>query len=123
MPVFTRENVTPSYIENTTMQKVYMDGIHRTYEITPVSGYVLHDRASDWDDPMTGYERGYTVGTCSCAANYDFTPRAVTVTDRNGVSMEVTGYGDREFFAIPENTAPENNIFGGGDNEPEHEVM
>ena len=114
----TYEDVVPSLIANTTMRKLFINGVHRTYNITPIAGYVLHDNARDWEEmnpenpEETIFTRGYTTGTASCAAAYDF--GAVTVID---------GYaaiGTREFFARPETEVPENQIFGGGNN---HEVM
>ena len=83
------------------------------YFIQANSGYVLHDKDGGWygEDPETGVEvfnRAYYRGICSCGANYDFTPSQITL--ENGTT--VTAYGYREFFAIPESEAPENNIFG-----------
>ena len=99
MAIITYENVTPSLIENTTMRKLLRDGVHQAYVISPVDGYVLHDNARDWtdNDPVTGEEilyRGYTTGTASCGANYDF------VTN------------PREFYAVPEADVPADQIFG-----------
>lgn len=116
------ETVNPTLIENTTMQKyVSASGAFLAYRITPVDGYVLHDNAGNFIDTNDVEQEAYFHGSCSCGANYAFTPNTITVTDRNGNSITVTAYGTREFFAIPENTAPENNIFGGVDNN--HEVM
>ena len=103
----TYENVTPALIENTTMQKVLFDGVHRAYYIAPVDGYVLHDKALDWTevDENTFEEtakQGYTGGTVSCGYNYDFTANS------------------REFFTVPESEVPADQIFGGGN---DHEVM
>ena len=104
----TYEEETPSLIENTTMVKGMVDGIHSNYQITPVSGYVIHDKAADWEDvdPDTGdvlaTHLGYKCGTVSCGANYDFVANP------------------REFYAVPENSVPADNIFGVGNN---HEIM
>jgi hypothetical protein len=108
MAVVTREPVTPSPIENATVVKLFSDGVHRRYEITPNDGYALHDQVRDWTetDPETLEEivvRGYTTGTASCAASYDFTANP------------------REFYAVPADSVPADQIFGGGDND--HEVM
>lgn len=112
----------PTLIENTTMQKyISASGKFLAYRITPVAGYVLHDNAGNFTDTNDVEQDAYFYGTCSCGANYEFTPNTITVTDCNGNPMTVTAYGTREFFAIPESTAPENNIFGGGDND--HEIM
>lgn len=106
MAEYFYEDVTPAY-ENTTMKKLYIDGVHRTYNITPVSGYVLHDKGRDWSviNPETEeetYYLGYTTGTASCPANYDFTANP------------------REFYAVPADSVPADQIFGGGN---DHEVM
>lgn len=94
--IITYEDVNPSLIENTTMQKVLRDGVHSTYYIAPADGYVLHDKTYDTIviDPVTGEETdevilGYRTSTASCAASYDFTANP------------------REFYAVPEDQAPE----------------
>ena len=89
----TYEEVNPTLIPNTTMVKGLVDGVHRNYRITPVDGYVLHDNETDYPglDPETGEEvvmLGFTRGTCSCAANYDFSANP------------------REFYAVPEESVP-----------------
>ena len=102
--------VNPSLIENTTMQKgIDENGVHRNYLFTPIPGYVIHDNESDYMglDPVTGEDvlvLGYTRGTVTCGANYNFTANP------------------REFYAVPESDVPdpENQIFGGGGN---HEIM
>lgn len=99
----TREPLNPTLIENTTMEKVFIDGVHKVYEITPNENYVLHDK--DFDSPVydeeTGEETGevilgYRTYTASCSASYDFATNP------------------REFYAVPENDVPADQIFGGG---------
>lgn len=117
MAVYTKEDVIPSLIENTTMYKNLRDGVHTTYVIEAVEGYVLHDKVLDWEAwdnelnmPMLDENGnpvmvlGYATGSCSCAANYDF------ITN------------PREFYAVPENSVPADQIFGGGDDN-EHEKI
>lgn len=101
----TYEEVTPSLIPNTTMKKMLSNGLHRTYQITPIANYVLHDNVMDYpyQDPETMEETlkfGYSPSSVykSCSATYDFTPH--TVTDENGNTY--TAYGNRDFFSIPE---------------------
>ena len=109
MATITYENVNPTLIANTTMVKGLVDGVHKNYRITPVDGYVIHDNTRDYTDldPETMEEvlkLGFTRGTVSCAANYNF------VTN------------PREFYAAPENDVPSDQIFGiGGNND--HESM
>ena len=113
--VYTYEDVVPSLIANTIMQKVFLNGVHKTFRVTPVDGYVLHDSARDWYVPEENVTtRGYTTGTATCAAAYDFN----TVTMIDGY----TAVGAREFFARPRSEVPEDQIFGGGDNN-DHEIM
>ena len=108
---YTREEVIPSLIPNTTMYKNLRDGMqHTTYAIAPVEGYVLHDKNRDWYgfDPITGELNaeptlGFTTGTTTCPADYDFT------------------VNPREFYAVPEDSVPADQIFGGGGND--HKVM
>ena len=97
------EDMNPSPIENALVQKSYRDGVHRSYRITPNAGYVLHDNARDWVDmnPDTMEETtmlGFTRGTATCGANYDFTANP------------------REFYAVPESEVPADQIFGGNPN-------
>ena len=121
----TYEDVNPTLIPNTTMQKSLNNGVHRSYVITPCDGYVLRDKANDTPifDEITGEEIGvkfnYASMGASCGANYDFTP--LQVTDENGVTH--TAYGAQcEFFARLESEVPADQIFGGGNNN-DHEVM
>lgn len=109
MAAWTYEDVTPSLIANTVMQKGFLDGVHKVYIIAPASGYVLHDKALDTDEYDENFELtgnvilGYTTGTCSCGANYDFTANT------------------REFYAVLADTVPADQIFSGGNND--HEIM
>lgn len=110
MATITKEPVIPTLIENTSMVKGYVDGVHKAYEITPNEGYVLHDKNYDLPvlDDETGDETGefilgYRTSTASCLANYDFTANP------------------REFYAVLESEVPADQIFGGGNND--HEVM
>ena len=110
-------DITP-IIPNTTMQKMTVNGVDRQYKISPISGYVLHGKTRDWIDvdPETGEEtfyRGYGRGDSTVAISYDFD---------NTIEIEgYTAYGAREIFARPESEVPDNQIFGGGNNN--HEVM
>lgn len=109
--------VEPTFIPNTTMQKrVEIDdngnetGVIKSFRIAPVDGYVLHDNTYDTIvvDPVTGEETdevilGYRTSTASCGANYDFTANP------------------REFYAVPADSVPADQIFGGVT--PDHEIM
>lgn len=108
MPIVIKEPVIPTPIENTSVVKGFVDGIHRAYEITPNDGYVLHDKGRDWTeiDPETEEEvlkLGFTAGYASCAASYDFVANP------------------REFYAVLATSVPADQIFGVGNND--HEVM
>ena len=111
MAVYTNEPVIPSLIENTTMQRNFRDGVATTYYITPNEGYVLHDKGMD--DAVIDEETfeetgevllGFRRSTASCAANYDFVANP------------------REFYAVPEDSVPEDRIFGGSGNN-DNEIM
>lgn len=100
MAVITYEDAAPSLIKNTMMQKLLRDGVHQVYNIAPVNGYVLHDNAGDWEDPEGNKHLAYYVDECSCGANYDFEANP------------------REFYAVPADSVPADQIFGvvsGGD--------
>ena len=106
----TYTDVIPTLIENTTMRILVSNGVERTYNITPVSGYVIHDKSLDetiYDDitsePTGEINLGYTRGMISVSRSYDFTANP------------------REIYAVPESEVDENYIYGGIDNE--HEVM
>lgn len=115
---YTYENVLPTLIPNTVMQKRLLNGVHKTYLIEAADGYVLHDNAADELDLEDNIVLKYSVGTCTCGANYDFSTTEMTVPDINGNMVVVTAYGSRQFFAFPENLVldPENNIYGGNNN-------
>lgn len=104
----TREDLNPTLIENTSMKKVFRDGVHVQYDITPNEGYVLHDNL--YDNPVlneeTGEETivlGYRVSTASVAARYDFEANP------------------RELYAVLATDVPADQIFGTP--EPDHEIM
>ncbi len=107
MAVWTYEEITPTLIPNTIMHKGFADGVHKIYKIQPNPNYVLHENLLDEEffDEVT--MKKTVVKFCyrpssvfvTCRAGYDFT--AHTVTDENGNTY--TAYGNRDFFAIPEN--------------------
>lgn len=102
MAITNGNYLNPSLIENTTMLEKLRDGVLYAYAITPADGYVLHDKGLDAYDggyteegePIGNLILGYTTGTTTCAASYDFVANP------------------REFYA--------DQIFGGGNN---HESM
>ena len=118
---WTYEDVIPSLIPNTTMQKKFLDGVHKVYVIAPCEGYVLHDAENDARiDEGTEDEifiTRYVSGMTTCGASYDFTP--AVFTDEHGV--EHTAYGSRAFFARLASEVDASQIFGNVDND--HEVM
>jgi hypothetical protein len=117
MPVVTNGNyLNPSPIENATVLEKLIDGVLKGYFIQPIEGYVLHDKNYDNDiieegtdengnpiDIVVGVELGYRTSTTNVAANYDFVANP------------------REFYTVLRSEVPEDNIYGGGDND--HEVM
>lgn len=129
MPVITKEDIIPSLIPNTSMKLGSVDGVPKQYEITPNEGYVLHDNRCDEEilDPVTFEPTGemlyrYATGMVSVSKNYDFTVIVPdTITDINGNTIAVNKVGTFEFFAVPTSAIPENQTYGGVNNE--HEVM
>ena len=108
MAVYEYEEMIPTPVTDAEVLKVYREGVHRHYWITPLSGYVLHDKNNDWmhtnpDTLEETYTLGYARGTCTCHANYDFEENP------------------REFYTVPEDSVPSDQIFGVYD--PEHEIM
>lgn len=128
-------DVTP-IIPNTTMQKAINEktGREMAYKITVNEGYVIHDKGRDYNEnvldengnyvldengnPVTVFKQGFTTGSTTCGLNYDFTP--FELERDNGET--VTAYGTvREYFTIPANNVPADQIFGVGNND--HEIM
>lgn len=88
------KDISPAPIENTVMTAVHRDGVHMVTRICPIPGFVLHDKAGDWEDPETREKfQAYYTGTCSCGADYDFRENP------------------RQFQAVTENSVPQNQIF------------
>ena len=100
---FTPE--TEIVIPNITIERHYIDGVHKAYRLTANEGYVLHSPSLDVEveDPMTGETRieQYYYRMCSIPV-----ARPVSTWD---------------WHAVPENDVPADMIFGGGNND--HEVM
>lgn len=95
-------------LENTTMQKVFINEVHKGYTITPNEGYVLHDKSYDsyaeYDEDGNGIGEkilGYRTSTASCS-----------------IAQFNSNY--YEFYAVPENSVPADQIFG--TTEPDHEI-
>ena len=104
-------------IENTTMQKLFINEVHKQYFITPNEGYVLHDNSfdtyADYDEEGNGIGEpilGYRTATASCGV------RQLVVDDNGNI---VTNYYD--FYAVPASSVPADQIFG--DVTPDTEVM
>lgn len=102
-----------SRFENTTMQAYYNGNNElRAYFITPNEGYVIHTNSYDTPvlDEETGEETGetllgYTTGTISVGYNYNFEENPF------------------EIYAVLRTEVPEDQIFGGGGSNNDHEVM
>ena len=108
------EELIPSPIENATVTKGIVDGVHRNYNIEPNEGFVLHDKGYDYlvVDEITGEETlvlGYRRTVASCS-------KTQLVMDENNNIVTNT----REFYAVPEDSVPADQIFGV--TEPDHEI-
>lgn len=94
------EDVTPTLIENTSMKLRLLDGVPKTYWITPNENYVLHDRMLDefaeYDEEGNGIGEAtrlrYYEGSRTVSVNYDF--------DTN----------PREFYAVLRSSVPADDI-------------
>lgn len=124
------EPMETTLIPNTTMNKKYVNGVFKVYEIIPNSNYVLHNRQNDifdnYDDEGNGIGEPtvmlFGLHGCTVRQDYDFNNIvAGTITDIDGNEVAVNKVGALEIFAIPQNLIPADQIFGGGDND--HEVM
>lgn len=105
------EDVIPPIIENTIMQKGIYNGVHNRYYIAPAEGYVVHDNRLDMPEldenfnETGGIVLGYSEGRKSVPASYDFVANPF------------------EIYAVPRDTVPADQIFGGGNTTPTPEVM
>lgn len=104
MPTQYYENITITEMHNTITGELV------GYELTPNTGYLIHDKALDYDEldpdtlmPTGTVIKGYSRGSKAVTPNYDFVANP------------------KEFYAVPENEIPENQIFDNGNND--HEVM
>ena len=107
----TYEDVIPSLIENTTMQKMFTNGVHKTYRIVPCENYVLHDKNYDTEvidpntlEPTGEVILGYRTSPTTCPAAYDFNTNP------------------RELYTVLATSVPADQIHGGGNNN-DHEIM
>lgn len=95
---------TEIILPNITIERKYVDEVHKAYRLTPYEGYVLHSPSLDVEitDPMTGETRieQYYYRQCT-------TP----------VARPVSTW---DWHAVLETDVPPDMIFGGGNN---HEVM
>jgi hypothetical protein len=98
MATVTYEKITPTPVPDATVEKMFRDGVHRQYRITPDDGYVLHNNVRDWTqiDEETGKEtfcRGYSTSYSSVPASYDFNENP------------------NELYAVPADSVPAEQIF------------
>lgn len=99
----TWEDITPTLIPNTIMQKRMVSDTSGYYKITPISGYVLHDKGRDTeegleDNPMqTVLHRGYTKMGTTCSIKYPF-DIGTLILENGEIAIY---YGERQYFAIP----------------------
>lgn len=105
MAVITYEITTDIVIPNITVEKQFIDGVHKAYRLTANEGYVLHSPSLDVE--VEDYETGeihieqYYYRQCTIPV-----VRPVSTWD---------------WHAVLESSVPADMIFGGGDND--HEVM
>ena len=124
-----------SFVPNTTM-KIYENSLGRQtqYCFYPDEGYVMHKKSVDveiYDETFTnviGYTELFGSGMKSVSIDYDFSvvvPDTYTYTDENGmtVSIPIERIGAEELYTLPESIVPSNQIYGGGTNDNDHEVM
>lgn len=115
MATVTREDLIPSLIANTNMQKMFVDGVHTGYSIEAIDGYGLHDKDSDVQaDGIVVIEPiiCFGVGSMTVRKDYDF-DNVVNGT-YNGVNgvIQVQKIGAKKLFAIPLSEVGANNISG-----------
>lgn len=111
-------------IDNVTMDKVLIDGVHRQTRLSPNDGYVLNKKSSGYEDYDNLDEMGnpifvnrFVSGSTTVRYDYDFdnvVAGTYTYTDENGntVDVPVDMVGVEEFYAVPANIVPSNQIYG-----------
>lgn len=113
----TYEDIVPTLVPNTTMEKTLSDGNAINIRIYPDDGYVLHLKRHDYEDidPITG-ETVTTLRFCSgmksVNINYDFSVKVqdtYTYTDENGneVTIPIEKIGAEEIFTLPKSIVQE----------------
>ena len=77
--VLVKEKIIPSLIENATVNKIYVNGVHTQYEIVPDEGFKLHDARLDSEEfdeetlePTGKIIEGFTRAFITVAGTYDF---------------------------------------------------
>ena len=109
MGVFTYETLLTSPVANATVQKVFIDGFHKVYYVTPNEGYALHCKHLDTQDidlrtyePIGEVILGYKTVQVSVSAKYDFDNVVeATIRGESGKSYLVSKIGEDEFYTIP----------------------
>jgi hypothetical protein len=91
--------------ENITIERKYIDGVHKGYRLTANEGYVLHSPSLDneVEDPFTGETH---------IEQYYYRQAHLTI------AQPVSTW---DWHAVLESDVPADMIFGGGNND--HEVM
>lgn len=107
MATWTYVEATELNFPNLTVWKKLRDGVHMSWRVTPVEGYVMYNpNANDTElDPETMIERPvtYYYTSLDCPLN--------------------TNWDTFAWLAVPRSSVDENYIFGLPTNPPEAEVM
>lgn len=110
----TYESLTETLIPNTTIDKGFIDGVHKVYRIQAVVGYLLHDSRIDEEEldlvtlmPTGNTKPRFKSGSTTVSASYDFNTvvnGTYTYTDENGneITLNVLKIGEYEFYTVPE---------------------
>lgn len=116
---------TTPIIPNTTME-IYtnLNGVDANYKITPITGYVMHNKGRDritYDSNgnIVSKTLGFTGAPTTCRINYDFTTHEIQLD--NGET--VTVYGENEYFTVLAEDLPEEGVIYGGGTTPTPEIM
>ena len=74
-----REKIIPPIIENATVNKIYVDGVHTQFEIIPDKGFKLHDARLDTEEfdeetfmPTGKIIKGFKTKSVTVRYDYDF---------------------------------------------------
>lgn len=112
----TYDCVIPSPIENTRVEKIFSDGIHTGFRLTPDTGYVLHNALNDHTDEFGIKTTYFCSGDTTVKYDYDFDDiieDTYTYIDENNnqITIPVLTIGEYKFYTITKSIVSPKQIY------------